>query len=182
MTTSSLEHDLDEVLSGLSPVCSERVTWRGGQIELETDAYLTGRASLPALTSSGRCIVLAHGSVLLMSNPTDTHILPGGRIEPGESIEEATVREVGEETGLRLSGLKPIGLLVYRHLTPRPAVYKYPYPIFLNSIYVADAVNPEDLLVNDTYELSGEFVPIGEAEQRIGEVQRILLREAIAKS
>ena len=181
MTTPSLEHDLEETLAGLSPMCSERVMWRGGQIELETQVFLTGRASLPALTSSGRCIVLASDSVLLMSNPSDTHILPGGRIEHGESIEKATIREVREETGLRLTDLTRIGLLVYRHLTPRPSVYKYPYPIFLNGIHVAEAMNAGELLVNDTYELTGEFVPVAEAERRIPAYQRLLLREAIAR-
>jgi 8-oxo-dGTP diphosphatase len=29
--------------------------------------------------------------------------IPGGRIEPGESDEEAVVREIGEETGLRVT-------------------------------------------------------------------------------
>ena len=181
MTMPSLDHDLDGLLSGLSPVCCERVTWRGGQIELETHVFLTGHAPPPALTSSGRCIVLANTSVLLMSNPSDTHILPGGRIEPGESIEEATNREIREETGLHVTALTRIGFLLYRHLTPRPTVYTYPYPVFLNSVHVAGALNPEELLVNDTYEMTGEFVPFVEAEQRIPEYQRLLLREAITR-
>jgi 8-oxo-dGTP diphosphatase len=35
--------------------------------------------------------------------------LPGGSPEPGESVEEAIVREVLEETGLHISGLRPFG-------------------------------------------------------------------------
>ncbi len=35
--------------------------------------------------------------------------LPGGRVESGESVEEAVVREVKEETGLRVAILKKIG-------------------------------------------------------------------------
>jgi 8-oxo-dGTP pyrophosphatase MutT (NUDIX family) len=182
MTATSLTQDLESFLSDLSPACSERVSWRGGQIELENHVFLTDRPSPPALTSSGRCIVVSRGRVLLMSNPTDTHILPGGRIEPGETISEATRREVLEETGLRLEQLQQVGILVYQHLTPKPPVYRYPYPVFLNTIFVAEATNPEALLVNDTYELAGEFVAHAEAEPRIAEYQRVLLREAVSRA
>lgn len=34
--------------------------------------------------------------------------LPGGRLEPGESAEDCAIREIQEELGLRVFGLKPV--------------------------------------------------------------------------
>jgi 8-oxo-dGTP diphosphatase len=55
----------------------------------------------------------AAGRLLLIQRGHDPHrgrwSLPGGRIEAGESAEEAVVREVREETGLDVSAGRPVG-------------------------------------------------------------------------
>ncbi|TFV83240.1 NUDIX domain-containing protein [Blastococcus sp. CT_GayMR16] len=55
----------------------------------------------------------AAGRLLLIQRGHDPHrglwSLPGGRIEPGESPEEAVVREVREETGLEVVPRRPVG-------------------------------------------------------------------------
>ena len=52
----------------------------------------------------------AHGRVLLQKRRDfDNWGVPGGMPEPGESVTEAIVREVFEETGLHVSGLRPVG-------------------------------------------------------------------------
>jgi 8-oxo-dGTP diphosphatase len=53
------------------------------------------------------------GRLLLIQRDHDPHgglwSLPGGRIEPGESAEQALVREVREETGLDVVPQRPVG-------------------------------------------------------------------------
>lgn len=52
----------------------------------------------------------ARGYVLLQKRSDFNNWgVPGGMPEPGESAIEAIVREVFEETGLRVSGLRPVG-------------------------------------------------------------------------
>lgn len=46
-------------------------------------------------------IVLIDGKVLLRKTPTNHWIFPKGHVEPGETLLEAAVREVEEETGVQ---------------------------------------------------------------------------------
>ncbi|MEU6882396.1 NUDIX hydrolase [Streptomyces sp. NPDC046712] len=56
----------------------------------------TAQASLGA----GVVVTDEAGRVLLGLHPTGAWELPGGKVDPGESIEEAAVRELAEETTL----------------------------------------------------------------------------------
>jgi 8-oxo-dGTP diphosphatase len=47
--------------------------------------------------------------------------LPGGRVEPGETSQEAVIREVMEETGLRTSVIRFVGLV--HRAAPNENVY-----------------------------------------------------------
>ena len=57
---------------------------------------------------SAKAVVVHEGKVLLTRNRTpgdtrpDWHIFPGGGQEPGETLDDALVREVREETGIEI--------------------------------------------------------------------------------
>jgi 8-oxo-dGTP diphosphatase len=64
-------------------------------------------------------ILLHKGHVLLVQvnygRAKGQWMLPGGRVEKHERLEEAVLREVGEETGVDPAGLEVEGLLALRH-------------------------------------------------------------------
>lgn len=76
-------------------------------------------------------IVLRHGpggepEVLLVHRPRyDDWSFPKGKLEPGETDEEAAVREVEEETGLRCSLGAELSSTSYRDSRGRAKVVRY---------------------------------------------------------
>ena len=69
--------------------------------------------SLPLVPCVGAVVHDASGRLLLVRRGTDPHrgrwSLPGGRVEAGESPEQAVEREVREETGLAVRAGRPVG-------------------------------------------------------------------------
>lgn len=148
-------------------------------MELELTTYLTDREPPEVLVSSGRCIILAERTVLVMTNPGGKHILPGGRRKPGETIWDATVREITEETGLVVEPLRQLAVQIFRHLTPRPSIYPYPYPVFIHTVYVGHLPVARELDVVDSYELAGHFVDVSSAGKDIPAHELVLLEAAL---
>jgi 8-oxo-dGTP diphosphatase len=63
----------------------------------------------PILAASAA--VFRDGRVLIARrvNPPQLWSLPGGKVEPGESLEQAAIREVREETGVEIEIVAPAG-------------------------------------------------------------------------
>jgi mutator protein MutT len=76
--------------------------------------------------SIGCAVILLNGdNVLCVSRKYDHNDFgcPGGKIEPGESPEEGAIREVMEETGLRISHLRKIYSTYYESLDQLAIAY-----------------------------------------------------------
>ena len=85
----------------------------------------------PPIVTVGGLIFDPQGRVLLIRTHKwgDRHGIPGGKIEPGESMAQALVRELKEETGLEVSDVRFVTAIdsVYS-----PEFYKPIHMVLLN--------------------------------------------------
>jgi 8-oxo-dGTP pyrophosphatase MutT (NUDIX family) len=91
-------------------------------------------------------------------------------------------REMREETAWTIADPRLIGFMHFHHLTPKPLGYAYPYPDFLQVVYVVRAAAPlpgaeiEDEWVDDVF-----FSPVDELEAyAIDAGQQRFLQEALS--
>jgi len=156
--------ELASFLTGRQPFLVGQASWLGGDIQLAVSAYLSPDLPPRRLVSSVRAVVLRGDTVLVQRSVDGVHILPGGRVEAGEGLEDGLRRDRLEETGWRVEVENVLGFERFHHLTPRPPGYHYPYPDFLWVVYLARAVehSPEGRL-DDGYELGSELCSIEEA-------------------
>ncbi|OES46193.1 NUDIX hydrolase [Domibacillus iocasae] len=60
------------------------------------------------------CVLMKDGQVLLMQKPRrNWWVAPGGKMEPGESVRDAVIREYREETGLYLRNPNVKGIFTF---------------------------------------------------------------------
>jgi 8-oxo-dGTP diphosphatase len=76
--------------------------------------------------AAGGVVLDEDGRVVLVHRPRyDDWTLPKGKLDPGESFEEAALREVEEETGLRCRLVRELPSIEYRDAKRRPKVVRY---------------------------------------------------------
>ena len=157
-----MDEDLAAFIAPLTAYTEEMHAWSVGRFHLA--CYLTDGVPPPRYVVSARAVVTNGDRVLAVQDPNSKHILPGGRLEPDETPEDAMRREVLEETGWSLAHFRQIGIMHFHNIDPMPDGYTYPYPDVLHAVYAAapGGYHP-DLREVDGYELGAEFVPVDEA-------------------
>lgn len=87
--------------------------------------------------------------------------LPKGRIEPGETKEEAALREVREETGLEGRIEEELGEVSFRYVRKqRKRIHKH--VVFFLMVYTAGSTDNHDDEVDEA-----RFFPIDDALERL---------------
>jgi 8-oxo-dGTP diphosphatase len=71
-------------------------------------------------------VLVRDGRVALVHRPKyDDWTLPKGKLDPGETFEEAALREVSEETGIRAELGRELPSTRYRDSKDRPKIVRY---------------------------------------------------------
>lgn len=134
-----MQPDLAAFLARHAPIAEESAVW-GNDTPLRVTSYLGHDPPPLAYVTSVRGVVFRDDAVLVVRGGREGHIVPGGRREAGETLEETLRREVLEESGWALSDIAPLGFIHYHHLSPKRPGHAYPHPDFLQPVYISRAV------------------------------------------
>ena len=179
-----MQADLADYLARHTPLAVEETVWGDGRISLRITTYLAEECPPLAVITSVRSLVFRDDTILVLRNQHSVHIVPGGRREAGETLEETLRREVLEETGWTLTEPRLLGFGHFHHRSPQlPEYAHYPYPDFVWVVSMADAGywRPDARLADD-YELEASFQPIGEVQQlALSAGEQVYLAAALAR-
>jgi 8-oxo-dGTP pyrophosphatase MutT (NUDIX family) len=150
-------------------------------MHLRVHSYLA--SALPPIdyVTSVRCLLFNDDAILVVRAQEGVQILPGGRREPGETLEQTLRREILEETGWAIDAPRLLGCLHFHHLSSKPSGYAYPYPDFVQPVFMANAVTyVSDRRVHDEYVVDSGFQPLVKVRQwKLPGGQRELLAAAV---
>lgn len=158
--------------------------WGKGSLPLQISYYLSDELPPTDYITSVRCVLFRNvpsvKQVMVVRDATNNyHVIPGGRVKPGEKLLDTLRREVLEETGWTISGCSLFCVARFHHQAKKPIDYPYPYPDFIQLIYRAHAVayDPEAKQAS-SYELETLFRPINEAKYSLTENSQLLILNA----
>lgn len=114
------------------------------------EVVLTDRLSPTDLTYTAFMVpIMDTGHVVIAQNQNRGFEIPGGHRDPGETVEQAAIREVWEETGCRVNEVVPIGFLRMISEAARPDEWRYPHPISYQQFFAGRVIEMVDFDENE---------------------------------
>jgi 8-oxo-dGTP pyrophosphatase MutT (NUDIX family) len=139
---------------------------------------LRGLVGTRPIIMAGACVIVKNSSgEILFQKRSDSGDwgLPGGALELGESLEEAAVRELYEETGLKLETMKLVTIV-----SGEDQYYKYPHgdEVYnVTAIYEAIDVQGE-LSINDNESTELRYLSLHTTSFSLNVIAKRILQES----
>lgn len=151
-------------------------------VPLPNTSELVLTSLLPPLRIAPTAFLLPYlpdGTLVLATNRRRGPEVPGGHVEPGETLAETAMRETMEETGCEVTDLRPIGFqrLVSKGVAPEG--YRYPFPVSFQQYFTGRVTGMRDFEDNDEV-LQPTLVSADMAEASLNPMLLALHRHAVA--
>ena len=181
MDLDELARRFSEELEARAPIYDGEVIWPSARLR---DRIFVGDFNFPPeLRSSARAVVFKGSRVVVVrERHGESHVEPGGRIEPGESVEQAVRREVAEECGWTVGALKPLGFHYLEPLTPYPPMASRRWGPMVHPIFVTEGLGFSRRARDMTQiEVGSRLTSIRRALAELRESEAALLHAAIER-
>lgn len=129
---------LDNFIADRTSIYRGETRW-GDAIHLRVQVFACAERPPAELVTSVRGVVFKGGKVVVVDDTIESHVMPGGRMEAGESVAQTLERELLEECGWTMPSPQLFGMIHFHHLGAKPEAYRYPYPDFLHLLFTGEA-------------------------------------------